>query len=203
MQLIFSRTSPYVRKIMVLAHETGVIGQFEIVESGDLSAVTINETVAASNPIGKIPALVLDDGSSMIDSRVICEYLDGLHEGPKMFPSTGESRWRVLIRHAVADGILDAAVNTRDEIMLRPEQFRWPAWIDGQMLKVRRALDQLESEVEEFGSKLDMGSIAVACAVGYLDFRYKDEGWRSSRSKLAEWYEAFASRPSMQATLPE
>ena len=203
MQLIFSRTSPYVRKVMVLAHETGVIDQFEIVESGDLSAVTMNETVVASNPIGKIPALVLDDGSSMIDSRVICEYLDGLHERPKMFPSEGERKWRVLTRQAVADGILDAAVNTRDEIMLRPEQFRWPEWIDGQMLKVRRALNLLEGEVEEFGSKLDMGSIAVACALGYLDFRYKDEGWRGSRPKLAEWYQAFAARPSMQATLPE
>ena len=203
MQIVFSRTSPYARKVMVLAHETGVIDEFEIIESGDLSAVSRNETVIARNPIGKIPVLVLNDGSSMIDSRVICEFLDGLHAGPRMFPTSGRRRWQMLTRQAVADGILDAAVNTRDEIMLRPERYRWPEWIDGQMLKVRRALDQLETEVGDIDAAVDMGSIAVACALGYLDFRYRDEGWRDSRPGLAEWYREFSARPSMQATTPE
>ena len=132
---------------------------------------------------------------------MICEYLDGLHDGSRMFPESGEARWTALRRQALADGILDAAVNTRYETFLRPEQFRWSDWVEGQMQKVRRSLDALEAE--PLGETVDIGTISVACALGYLDFRYPDEGWRETRPKLAAWFEMFSARPSMSETRPE
>ena len=118
-----------------------------------------------------------------------------------MFPEGGEMRWTALRRQALADGILDAAVNTRYETFLRPENLRWSDWIEGQMQKVRRSLDALDAE--PLGETVDIGTISVACALGYLDFRFPDEGWRDTRPKLAAWFEMFSARPSMSETLPE
>jgi glutathione S-transferase len=200
MKLYYNPASPYVRKVRVLAMETGLMDQIE------LARVTItptdpDATLCADNPIGKIPTLVLDDGDTLYDSRVICEYLDGLHAGARLFPGDGDARWIALRRQALADGILDSAVNTRYETFLRPEELRWADWVDNQMAKIRRSLDVLESESP--GDAIDIGSISVACALGYLDFRYSDEGWRDSRPKLAAWFEKFAQRPSMSETSPE
>ena len=200
MNLYYNPASPYVRKVRVLAMETGLMDRIE------LARVTItptdpDATLCADNPIGKIPTLVLDDGDTLYDSRVICEYLDGLHAGARLFPGDGDARWIALRRQALADGILDSAVNTRYETFLRPEELRWADWVDNQMAKIRRSLDVLESESP--GDAIDIGSISVACALGYLDFRYSDEGWRDSRPKLAAWFEKFAQRPSMSETSPE
>ena len=200
MKLYYNRASPYVRKVRVLALETGLMGDIELAE------VTITPTgpdahLNSDNPIGKIPTLVRDDGDALYDSRVICEYLDGLHNGARLFPESGEARWTAARRQALADGILDAAVGTRYETFLRPEALRWPDWVDGQMGKVRRSLDVLEKET--LADTLDIGAISVACALGYLDFRYSDEGWRDSRPKLTAWYESFVARPSMTETGPE
>ena len=200
MKLYYNSASPYVRKVRVLALETGLMGDIE------LAKVTITPTdpdanLCSDNPIGKIPALVRDDGGALYDSRVICEYLDDLHSGARMFPENGEARWTAVRRQALADGILDAAVGTRYETFLRPQALRWPDWVDGQMGKVRRSLDVLETEA--LADTVDIGTISVACALGYLDFRYPDEGWRDSRPKLAVWYETFAARPSMAETGPD
>ena len=200
MKLYYNPASPYVRKVRVLAMETGLMDRIE------LAKVTITPTdpdamLCADNPIGKIPTLVLDDGDTLYDSRVICEYLDGLHAGARLFPGDGDARWIALRRQALADGVLDSAVNTRYEIFLRPEELRWADWVDNQMAKVRRSLDVLESESP--GDAMDIGTISVACALGYLDFRYSDEGWRDSRPKLDAWFEKFAQRPSMSETSPE
>ena len=110
---------------------------------------------------------------------MICEYLDSLHDGPKMFPA-GPARWTALRRQAESDGILDAALLVRYETFLRPEERRWPEWIEGQKLKFRRALDALEAEADAFGDTVDIGTITTGCALGYLDFRYADEGWRTA-----------------------
>ncbi|GMQ96204.1 MAG: glutathione S-transferase family protein [Gammaproteobacteria bacterium] len=199
MKLYYNAASPYVRKVRVFAMETGLMDDIE------LAAVTITPVgpdaeLCADNPIGKIPTLVRDDGGALYDSRVICEYLDGLHGGASMFPENEDQRWTALRRQALADGILDAAVNTRYETFLRPPELRWPDWVDGQMTKVRRSLDQVEAE--SLGDGVDIGTISVACALGYLDFRYRDEAWRDTRPKLAAWFEAFAARPSMSQTRP-
>jgi glutathione S-transferase len=158
--------------------------------------------LVAANPLGKVPCLVPAEGDALYDSRVICEYLDGLHDGPRLFPIAGPQRWVALRRQALADGIMDAAVLARYETFLRPEERRWPAWIDGQLDKVTRGLDRLENEAGQLEARVDVGAIATACALGYLDFRFADLDWRRSRPGLAAWFTAFAARESMLRTLP-
>ncbi len=199
MKLHASPASPYVRKVRVVAVETGLADRLELV-AGELSPVKPNATLNASNPLGKIPALVLDDGTALYDSRVICEYLDTLHAGSRMFPGSGAARWTALRRQALADGILDAAVSARYETALRPEALRWADWVEGQRGKFRRALDALETEAGNFDETLDIGTIAIGCALGYLDFRYPDDGWRGRCPELAKWFDGFAARPSMKST---
>lgn len=199
MKLYYNPASPYVRKVRVLALETGLMDDIELA-SVSLTPTGPDAALCTDNPIGKIPTLVRGDGGALYDSRVICEYLDSLHGGNPMFPVEGETRWTAVRRQALADGILDAAVGTRYETFLRPEALRWGDWVDAQMTKVRRSLDALEGE--ELGDTVDIGTISIACALGYLDFRYPDEGWRESRPKLAAWYESFAARPSMSETRP-
>lgn len=201
MKLHYNPASPYVRKVRVFAIETGLADRIELVPE-KVSPVDPNRDVVADNPLGKIPALVTDDGHALYDSRVICEYLDSLHGSTRMFPERGEARWSALRRQALADGMCDAAVITRYETAMRPEELRWPAWIENQMLKFRRAADVMEHEVEALAGTIDIGTITLACALGYLDFRYPDEGWRDTRPNLATWFSAFDERPSMRETAP-
>jgi glutathione S-transferase len=201
MKLHYNVASPYVRKVMAVAIETGLRERLELVER-KMSPVNPSPELNRDNPLGKIPCLVTDEGVVLYDSRVICEYLDGLHDGPRMFPSAGPARWRALRRQAEGDGILDAAVLTRYETFLRPEERRWPEWIEGQKQKFRRALDALEGEAAGFGDAVDIGTITIGCALGYLDFRYQEENWRAQRPRLAAWWERFAQRPAMARTAP-
>jgi glutathione S-transferase len=194
--------SPYVRKVLAVAIETGLVGKIEKLDRR-MTPVRPDPAIVRDNPLGKIPCLVTDDGAALYDSRVICEYLDGLHSGPKLFPTSGPARWSALRRQALGDGIMDAGVLTRYETFLRPEERRWPEWIDNQKLKFRRALDALEGEAETFGETVDIGTIAIGCALGYLDFRYASESWRANRPKLGAWFEHFGQRPSMARTAPK
>lgn len=199
MKLYFNPASPYVRKVRVTAHELGLDGRIERI-SISLSPVNPHEALRSSNPIGKIPTLVTDDGAALYDSPVICEYLDSLAGGDRIFPATGPARWTALRRQALADGIMDAAVLTRYEEATRPKELRWQGWIDGQLLKVRTILDALESE--NLDGAFDIGTISIACALGYLDLRFTGEGWRTSRPRLAAWLAAINQRPSLTATAP-
>ena len=201
MKLHYNPASPYVRKVRAMAAEAGLGERIELVPER-VSPVTSNEALNSDNPIGKIPALVLDDGTTLFDSRVICEYLDSLHDGKRMFPAEGTARWKALRLQALADGILDAAVVNRYETFLRPEKLRWPEWIEGQKSKFRRGLDALEAEADSLGDGADIGTLSVACALGYLDFRYADENWRKSHPKLAKWFEKFSKRKSLSETMP-
>jgi len=198
MQLHHNSISPYVRKVMVLAGETGLAARIEPVNRM-MTPVSPDAALCADNPLGKIPCLITDDGMALFDSRVICEYLDSLHDGPKMVPAAGVARWTALRRQALGDGILDAAVNARYETFLRPQERRWDSWVDGQKEKVGRSLDALEAEDLE---EVDIGTITIGCALGYLDFRYADDDWRRGRPRLAAWYEGFARRPAMAVTAP-
>lgn len=199
MKLLYSPASPYARKVLVLAHETGVFPQLEVAAAG-ASPTAPSAQVAAHNPLGKIPALVLDDGTALYDSRVICEYLDGLSTGTRLFPEA-PARWDALTRQALADGSLDAALLARYERALRPDALRWDAWEAGQTAKIASALDRIELLVADM-PVLDIGTVAIGCALGYLDFRFPDLAWRDGRPATAAWYAVFGARPSMAATAP-
>ena len=202
MRLHYSYASPYVRKVMAVAIETGQREQLELT-ARKVSPVAPVAAVNQDNPLGKVPCLVTDDGVALFDSRVICEYLDSLHGGRKMFPAAGAARWTALRRQAEGDGILDAGVLTRYETFLRPEARRWPDWVQGQKAKIGRALDALEGEAASFGDTVDIGTITIGCALGYLDFRYAADDWRAGRPRLAGWFENFGKRPSMATTVPK
>lgn len=197
MKLYFNPASPFVRKVRVTAHELGVSEQIELV-SIMLTPVSPHDALRSNNPLGKIPALILDDGTVLYDSPVICEYLDTRVGGNRIFPANGSARWTALRRQALADGIMDAAVLTRYEEAVRPKELRWQNWVDGQFLKIRTALDNLERE--NLDGTFDIGTISIACALGYLDLRFASEGWRTSRPRLAAWAAAVAKRPSLAAT---
>lgn len=201
MQLFYAAASPFVRKVLVLAHETGLFEQLRI-EPVTITPLRPDDRLNAGNPVGKIPALQLGDGTALYDSPVICEYLDSLeHAGSPMFPG-GDARWVALRRQAMADGIMDAAVLCRYEAALRPEALRWQDWARGQQAKISRTLDALEAEAGGFGDDVDIGTISIGCALGYLDFRFSENDWRPDRPALAAWYAGFAQRPSMQQTRP-
>ena len=201
MKLYISPMSPFARKVRVVARETGPAARIEEVPAV-VSPVKTNAEVGRANPLMKVPTLVLDDGSALFDSPVICEYLDSLHAGRKLFPAAGEERWTALKLQAVGDGILEAGVLTRYETVLRPKALQWPDWIAGQQERWHAGLDLLERSAAALAGEPTIGSITAACALGYLDFRYGDDDWRASRPALARWYEAFAARESMRATVP-
>lgn len=201
MKLVYGRASPFVRKIMVQAHETGIVDKIELVPTATTPLAPSAETVAA-NPIKKIPALELASGLTLFDSPVICEYIDGQHDGARMFPD-GDARWPVLRLVAAADGLMDAAILLRYETFLRPEQFRWDEWITAQEGKVDGVLADMNSLAGSWGDAVNAGTIAAACACSYLDFRFGDKDWRSAHPALASWHAEFSKRPSMVATAPE
>ncbi|MEH6775167.1 MAG: glutathione S-transferase [Cereibacter changlensis] len=200
MRLYYSPTSPYVRKVMVLLHETGMLDQVELISVGG-TPVDTGTLPLALNPLGKIPALERADGPALYDSRVICRYLDSL-AGNRLYPS-GNRLWDTLTLEATADGMLDAAVLMVYETRVRPEEKRFEPWVEGQWGKIDRALDALESRwIAHLTGPLDLGQVAVACALDYLDFRHAGRAWRSARPDLAAWHARFADRPSMAATVP-
>ena len=201
MKLFFAALSPFVRKVRVAAIELGLDKRIELVTVAT-TPVAMNADLAKVNPLGKLPALVADDGDLLFDSAVIVEYLDALAGGGKLIPAKGAERWRVKRTEALADGMADAAILMRYETAMRPADKQWPDWIAGQKRKVTQALDALEGQAWLFDEKLDAGKIAVACALGYLDLRFGDLGWRNTRETLGRWCVSFAQRPAMQATKP-
>lgn len=200
MKLFVSGASPFVRKVMVCADEIGLAAQIEVVEVA-ISPVAPNTELSAANPLGKIPTLVLDDGTALYDSRVITAYLDEV-SGGRLLPTSGPARWQALKLEAMADGMTEAALLARYERALRPAELRWPDWDKGQVAKVERALDALEATDLDAGT-VTVGAVATACAVGYLDFRFPELAWRTSHPKLSVFETAFSARPSMQRTMPK
>ena len=201
MKLFFNPASPFVRKVRVVAHELGLAARLELASVAPLPIRPVAE-LSQLNPLGKIPCLLLSDGTALYDSRVIAEYLDMLGGAPRLFPPAGAARWTALRRQALADGIMDAAVATRYERVVRPPERQFAEWITGQLTKVRQALDVLEAEAGALRDSWTIGEIAIGCALGYLDFRYPEEDWRGVRPGLAAFFAAARERPSMQATAP-
>ncbi len=201
MKLFFAALSPFVRKVRVAAMELGLDKRIELVTVAT-TPVAMNAELAKVNPLGKLPALVADDGDLLIDSSVIVEYLDALAGGGKIVPAKGPERWRVKRTEALADGMSDAAILMRYEAAMRPPEKQWPDWVAGQKQKVTQALDALEGQAWLFDEKIDAGKIATGCGLGYLDLRFADLGWRKQCETLGRWYDGFAKRPSMEATKP-
>ena len=197
MKLFYSQTSPFVRKVNVLAKEMGIDDQVERIATNPWES---RPELVANNPLSKIPALLCDDGEVLFDSPVICEYLDSVYGKHQFFPVAGKERWQALRTQALADGILDAAI-LRFMEKKREEKFS-ADWDVLQKGAVERGLAQLEQECAGWDERVRIGQIAAACALGYLDFRFNHEDWRPTHPNLKKWYEGFAQRPSMQATVP-
>jgi glutathione S-transferase len=200
MKLYYTQKSPYVRKALVVANEIGIEDKLEMVDCS--TSTPVNPDASNANPLKKIPALELDDGTILFDSPVICEYLDTEFGNGSLFPSELSARWIALRFQALADGLLDAGVLIRYENTLRPESLRWDDWGSGQMAKIDGALADLEAHAELFGDRVDIGTISVACALGWLDFRYANKDWRANCPNISVWFSTFADRPSMKATQP-
>jgi glutathione S-transferase len=200
MKLLSNPLSPYVRKVRIAIDLKGLGGRIEFVPVD--TNIVDNPVINRPNPLAKIPALVLEDGTAIYDSHVVCEYLDSLAPSPVLFPTSGAERFKTLTLGALADGMLDAALLLVYEKRFRPEE-KWHApWQDRQQAKIDRALDHLEREPPDWSAGPDYGHLTLACALGYLDFRH-DGKWRSGHPKLVAWLERFASAvPAFEATRP-
>ena len=194
MKLLQAGPSPFARKCRVTLLETGLEG-VEVVDVATSPTAT-DASVAAANPLGKIPVLVREDGPALYDSRVICRFLDA-RAGGTLYPDA--RLWDVLTLEATADGIMEAAVLTTYQARFGDGEH----WLDGQWEKVARALDALEARwTPNLAGPLHMGQIGVGCALGYLDFRHDARGWRDGRPALAAWEERLRERDAMAATRP-
>jgi glutathione S-transferase len=199
MRLIYSPASPFVRKVVVLMYEAGLSDKVTL-NPVATTALNTADDARAANPLGKIPALVRDGDSTIFDSRVICRYLDDL-AGSNLYPA--DRLWDVLTLEALADGIMESAVSMVYEVRLRPENEQSPAWIDAQWSKVAHALAALEAnQFAAATGDVNMGQLAVACALGYLDFRHAGRNWQADFPKLAAWQQQIGQRASMMATTP-
>jgi len=200
MKLHWNPASPFARKCLVAAKELGLADQLEIIPRAG-SPVAIDNMPVAQNPLGKLPALERSNGPALYDSRVITRYLDNV-AGGTLYPDA--RLWEVLTLEATADGIMDAAVLMVYETRCRPEQARSDDWVEAQWQKVSRALEAIErSWMSHLNGPFDASHIAVACAVGYLDFRHADRGWRQYCPTLAAWEAEIQKRPSLDETSPK
>ncbi len=198
MKLYFSPFSPYVRKCLVSAMELGLDARITLLAS-HAHPVQRSRELIATNPLGKVPTLITDDGKVLYDSRVICEYLDDLASG-SLFPRAGDARWQALTLQSLGDGMLDAALLARYEDVARPEALRWGDWKAGQLDKAHTSLAALDAAPQQLRDRVDIGSITIGCAIWYLDLRFAELGWRDRYPQVAAWYADFSLRPSMQKT---
>jgi glutathione S-transferase len=198
MELKYGPVSPYVRKVMVVAHEVGVADRIKLTH---VKTAEEPERIFPFNPLGKIPALVMDDGSVMYDSPVICEYLDAEFGGHRLLAAAGPSRWRAMTRAALADGLLDAGIHVRWE-RLRPPEQQSSDWLARQLRKILSGLDSLESEAASLGEAFDMGHVGVGCALGYLPLRIPETKDPGRWPRLAAWFDKVSQRPSFAKTVP-
>jgi glutathione S-transferase len=195
MKLFHSPASPYARKVVACAIARGLDSQITLVPTNPHES---SAELLAANPLSKIPCLVTDDGEGIFDSRVIVEYLDSLDGAVSLFPA-GAARWQALRTQALADGIMDAAVGRRME-RTRPKEEARDAVIARHKAVIARALDVLENAPPT--QTVDIGTISVACALGYLTLRFSDEPWREDRPQLTAWFSQFGLTPCIAQTKP-
>ena len=202
MKLLYAPTSPFVRKVMVCAHLTGQADRIEWLDSA-AHPIRRDQRIAAHNPLAKVPTLILDDGQSLYDSRVICEYLAASGRPTNLFPAEGRPRWRALSLQALGDGLLDAALLARYETTARPESSQSQEWRSAQLRKVAACVD----DIERVSSTLQVddptiGEVTIGSALGYLDFRFPELNWRGTSPDATAWNARFQSTDAMSATVP-
>ena len=198
MKLFGSTRSPYVMKVFVAAHELGVRDQIAL-HPVVVSKTTTDDAVAAVNPLGQVPTLVLDSGVVLYDSLVICEYLDALKGPGRLVPALGEARWDVLTRHALGQGLADVLTTLLNEHK-RVDDPLHPTYVRAFEAKIQRSLGALDGLCTEWiGRDFDLGHIAIATALAYADFRFSTLEWRAAYPALANYYAPLAGRASMQA----
>ncbi|MGY6247649.1 glutathione S-transferase family protein [Bosea thiooxidans] len=199
MKLYQSATSPFVLKVRIAAAELGILDRIEMLDvSQEYKAggpLAREQNIIKTNPLGQVPTLLIEDGSTLADSRVICEYLDRLGGG-SLFPAEPAARWNALTEQSYGDGLLDAALAARYEGLLRSEAQRWQRWIDGQLAKVHATLDLIEAKAPALRDRVDIGTITFFCALSYLDLRFADLNWREGRPQAAAWFEHLSQRPA-------
>lgn len=185
---------------MIVLHETGLLDRVTCARTVVAMAAEPNPDLLPDNPLGKIPTLVLDDGRTLFDSRVIAEYLDGLHDGPKLFPADGDARFKQLRWMSLADGLTDILLLWRNE-RFRPAGTHYPILLTAFETKTRASFAALEREAGDLAATpFGIGQIALVCALGQMDLRYGDSGWRRAHPRLARWYDAMCERPSVRVT---
>jgi glutathione S-transferase len=199
MKLHWSPRSPFVRKVMIVAHERGLTDRITCVRTV-AAATKPHAELMKDNPLSKIPTLVLDDGTVIYDSPVICEYLDALDGGAGLFPAEAKARLAALRRQALGDGFLEMMVLLRDERMRASPSAIHMASAAARKTAVLKSLEQEAPDLA--AAPFGIGHIAIGCALSYLDFRYADEDWRKDHPRIAAWHAAFAARPSVRATEP-
>jgi len=198
LQLHWSPKSPFVRKVMVCIHELGLDIEVEKIRSV-AAMLKPNAALMRDNPLSKIPTLLLDDGSTLFDSVVICEYMNDRANGP-LFPASGAEKWQALRWHALGNGLLDALIVWRNE---REREHALQPLMDAFELKTQAVLAQLEAEVSALtAAPLSVGTVTLGCALGYLDYRFEDLGWRDHAPALAAWFAELRQRPSFVLTEP-
>ena len=201
MKLMYAPASPFARKVRVTSIELGLAEEIELnfteVEPGKPNPMYSKDC----NPLRKIPTLLMDDGTAIYDSTVICEYLDA-RAGGGLIPVSGDDRWRVLTQHALAQGMCEAAVLIRYETFLRPEESRWQVWEDDQWDKIWMGLQWFESDPGKLEDPVNLAQLCLGCFLGYLEFRFADSDWRADLPNLATWYDLMAERDSFILTNP-
>ena len=199
MKLVYSPPSPFVRKVTTLIHHADLNDRIELINS-KTTALSVAEEARAANPLGKIPVMILGDGKAIFDSRVITRYLDEF-AGSNLYPQ--EKIYDILTLEALADGIMESAVSITYESKLRPDNEQSPSWMEAQWSKVLHAVKALDDEqFKAMDSDMNMGQIAIACALGYLDFRHNARQWRSGHSNLASWNDKMLKLPALIKTIP-
>ena len=199
MKLVYSPPSPFVRKVTTLIHHADLSDRIELINV-KTTALSVADEASAANPLGKIPAMILEDGKAIFDSRVITRYLDEF-AGSNLYPQ--EKIYDILTLEALGDGIMESAVSITYESKLRPDNEQSPSWMEAQWSKVLHAVKALDDgEFKAMDGGINMGQIEVACALGYLDFRHDARQWRRGHSKLASWNVKMMKLPALIKTIP-
>jgi glutathione S-transferase len=202
MKLIFSPTSPFVRKVRIAAIELGLIDKIEFMPITVAPGQPNDQYMHEVNPLKKIPALILDNGDVIIDSYVIAEYLDELAGGGKLIPASGPARWKVKSDHSLLQGMLDSMLLCRYEKAVRPQGLQWQAWSDDHWNRAWQGMARFDKQADVLSRPLDIVQIALVCVLGYADFRFADCGWRKAYPNLDAFHEKMLARPSVKISLP-
>jgi glutathione S-transferase len=201
MKLTFSAGSPFARKVRIAAIELGLIDKIEFVPT-TVAPATPNDEYSRITPLKKLPVLIADDGNVILDSYVIAEYLDELAGGGKLIPTSGPDRWKVKSDHSMLDGMLDSMLLCRYENMVRAKELKWQGWADDHWNRAWLGMARFNDKPEVLSRPLDIVQIALACVLGYADYRYADCGWRQAYPNLDAFNKRMLERPSIKVSVP-